>query len=71
MRSLMMVAGLALLGLGQVGVAAENAIVVAAVQVKHAQPAAVSAPVVVVRATPEKEVEAGSLEKFGAVGLPQ
>ena len=71
MRGLMIVAGLALLSLGQVGVAAENTIVVAAAQVNNVHRVAVSAPVAVVRVTPEKEVEAGSLEKFGAVGLPQ
>jgi hypothetical protein len=77
MRSLIAVASLTLLGMGQVVIGAESTgkpVVIAAV---HAKPAAVSADSratkakVTLMATPSKEVPEGSLEKFGSVGLPQ
>jgi hypothetical protein len=76
MRSLTIIAGLFLLASGQIALSADAAykpIVVAAAQAKSAAPKVrpASVSVTVSRVTRETSVPEGSLEKFGATGLPQ
>ena len=73
MRSLTIFAGLFLLASGQVALSADAAdkpIVVAAVKMEAAEVRTAAVAVSVSRATREKSVPEGSLEKFGSVGLP-
>lgn len=75
MKSLVVVAGVFMAASAiAAGIAAEKPVVVAAVNLKQAaapsvRPAAASAVKVLV--SKETAVPAGSLEAFGAVGLPQ
>jgi hypothetical protein len=74
MRSLTIVAGLFLLATGQVAVSADAAskpIVIAAAKLDAPEVRTASVSVSVSKATREKSVPEGSLEKFGSVGLPQ
>lgn len=74
MRNLTIFAGLFLLAYGQVAVSADAAskpIVIAAAKMEAPQVRTASVAVSVSKATREKSVPEGSLEKFGAVGLPQ